>query len=232
MEKSSLHWPTAKPVLSLLTEARTVIILHALADVLTPLERSRKLFETSGYKLCELTAELNTLFEELDHLGAAETLQDFGARWMSVLMQQTSELRVQSAFMSWKSDKHVWTIKLGTESYSSSALFTELTEIVSGIREQMASRFPDGERDFAYLLSTCFEFELEFSRIQSLKAQHLDGYGDKEIRELIDKLSAQQATGRQFWCQVPFIEKKRTEEVCDLTSANAFGKHCVHRCLA
>jgi hypothetical protein len=82
--KSKLYWNSAEPVLDLLTEARTVIILSALADVLEPLERSRRLFETSGYKLSELTAELTTLFEALDHLSEAATLINIAAvRWQA-----------------------------------------------------------------------------------------------------------------------------------------------------
>jgi hypothetical protein len=110
--KSKLYWNSAEPVLDLLTEARTVIILSALADVHVPLERSRKLFETSGYKLSELTAELTTLFEALDHLSEAETLQQFGGKRMKALMAQSNELLINSdEFVELKVEKHAWTIK-------------------------------------------------------------------------------------------------------------------------
>jgi hypothetical protein len=129
---------------------------------------------------------------------------------MKALMTQSNELSINSdTFIELKAEKHAWTIKLGTKTFLPS-LFSELKQIVSAIRDQMASWSPDGERGFAHLFSTCFEF----SRFLSLKAQHLDGYGDAEICELIDTLSAPQATGRKFWCQVPFIKQERKNEVC------------------
>jgi hypothetical protein len=45
---SSMKWDAAEPVLTMLSNARNVYLLHAVADILQPLEASRKLFETSG----------------------------------------------------------------------------------------------------------------------------------------------------------------------------------------
>jgi hypothetical protein len=74
---SSLNWDVAKPILNLLTDARTVVMLHAVADIVEPLESSRKLFETSGSKLSDLTAPLRVVTDRLRELKQANSIQDF-----------------------------------------------------------------------------------------------------------------------------------------------------------
>ena len=217
-----IYWQSAVPVLALLTEVRTVVVLNALADILAPLERSRKLFETSGYKLSELTAELNASFEALEGLSAAESLQSSPGCRMRTLMEHSSHLYVDGGYITLHSENHSWSISLGTTNFSEADLHSEVTNIVIGIREQMSSRFPDGERGFAHLFSTCFEF----SRFASLKAQHLERYGDAEIGQLVDILSAKQASDRKFWCQVPMIHSAHQEEVDSLTCILAGCLHC------
>jgi hypothetical protein len=59
--ESSMYWDSAKRVLELLKRADVVVMLHCLADILEPLKRARKLFETSGFSLHELQGELNVL---------------------------------------------------------------------------------------------------------------------------------------------------------------------------
>jgi hypothetical protein len=58
---SSMYWDSAKPVLELLKRADVVVMLRCLADILEPLKRAQKLFETSGFSLHELQGELNVL---------------------------------------------------------------------------------------------------------------------------------------------------------------------------
>jgi hypothetical protein len=115
---SAMYWEAALPVFEILTKARTVVLLHAVADNIQPLEASRKIFETSGSKLSELRAEVVVLKEKLQTLSAAGSLQSFRCKHvqqlMSVFRDPSTAGHGQKVFSHWP--EHAWTIKLQADS--------------------------------------------------------------------------------------------------------------------
>jgi hypothetical protein len=201
-------WKKAESVLEKLTDARTVVLLHALGDILRPLESSRKLFETSGCKICDLTAELNVLSEQLDDLeGSATSLEEFGDKHMQLLMDVSNELAIHDGSIVLKWPRHDWSVKLNAAALGED-MIDNLCGVVKAIRDNLSDRFPADERDFLNLFDI---FQLE--SFHSVRASNVHTFGDTEIAELVDMLSKKQAAGRQFYCKVPFIEPSRKAEV-------------------
>ena len=95
-------------MLDLLLRADSVVLLHAMADVLSPLEASRKLFESTGCKLCDLRGEVTVLKGKLNsgdqcHISADIRLREHGHAQIRAQRpghhQQTHSIEVDSAFM-------------------------------------------------------------------------------------------------------------------------------------
>jgi hypothetical protein len=152
MVHSSLKWDIARPVLTLLTDLRTVVLLHAVADILEPLERSRKLFETSGLRLSDMTAPLRVLSDRLRLLEQCDSLSTFGSKYMNALMTASSSLHVDDGKVRLHWAKYTWSVTLRTCTLSDDCL-TQLKNIVRAIGDQVIERSPVGERAFAHFLS-------------------------------------------------------------------------------
>jgi hypothetical protein len=108
VHSASMKWDAACPLLDLLMDARTVVMLHAVSDILHPLERSRKLFESSGLTLSDITVPLRTLQESLLALEQAESLNSFGGKCMRQLVSVSDNLSVRDGKMQLK-----WVSMLG-----------------------------------------------------------------------------------------------------------------------
>jgi hypothetical protein len=209
MVNGSLDWAVAKPLLSQLTNASTVVMLFAVADVLEPLDRSRKLFETSGMKLSELTAPLRSLHDRLSALADADTLHSFGGKYMSQLREfwddrSTTEDKIVLCF-----PEHTWTITLRDGTMSQDVI-PQLCSIIHSIQEQLSVRFPASERGVANLLSI---FEIDSFRYMSVAESHT--FGDTEIVDLLELLNKKQASAssKDFFAKVPLIDKAKVKEV-------------------
>jgi hypothetical protein len=126
---------------------------------------------------------------------------------MDALRAATNNLATEGGFIVF-SDK-TCTIKLGLHTLSAAELVSEYRSIVRGVGEQMAERFPDDERSLAYLFSI---FQLECTGRQTVKT--IGTFGEHEIGQLVDILSKPQATGRDFFCKVPFIDPSTKAQVC------------------
>jgi hypothetical protein len=87
-------------------------------------------------------------------------------------------------------------------------MLTQLKQIVSTIRQQCEERFPAAECDFASMLSI-----FDIGVFQLMTAFESESFGDTEICALIDKLSTQQISGMEFYCQTPFISRDQKPEV-------------------
>jgi hypothetical protein len=202
-------------VLKVFTEARTVIMLNALADLLEPMQRASNVYQTAGCKIDLLTAELNTLSEKLELL--EETCVDIhsvGGDRMRALQGYTNNLAIEEGFIAFKHGK--CTIKLGLNTFSATELVSEYRSIVRGVREQISERFPEDERGLAHLFSI---FQIE--SIQRQTAMSIATFGEHEIEMLVDTLSKAQATGRDFFCKVPFIDPSAKSQVFFISHACA-----------
>jgi hypothetical protein len=188
-----IFWKKAESVLEKLTDARTVVLLHALGDILRPLESSRKLFETSGCKISELIAELNVLSEELDDLeGSSTSLPEFGDKDTQFLMDISNDLASTEGSIVLKWPHHGWSVKLNAAQLCD-GLLDDLCSIVKAIRNNVSDRFPIETRGCLNLFSI---FQLE--TFQPVRGSNLHAFGDTDIAELVDMLSTKQAVGRQL----------------------------------
>jgi hypothetical protein len=167
-------------------------------------------YQTAGCKLDKLTAELNSLSEKLQVLEeSCVDLHTLGGERMDALRAATNNLATEEGFNVYSHNN--CTIKLGMQTLSSSDLVSEYGSIVRGVREQAAERFLDDERGLAYLFSI---FQLE--SISRQTARTIGTYGEHELEQLVDILSKPQATGREFFCKVPFIDPSTKAQVCFL----------------
>jgi hypothetical protein len=171
------------------------------------LERSRKLFESSGLKLSDIAAPLRTLQESLLTLEQAESLNSFGGKCMRQLVSVSDNLSVRDGKMQLKWSQHTWQVSLRVSS-GLDGMLALLIQTVSTIREQCEEHFPAAERDFAIMLSI-----FDIGVFQHMTVFQSESFGDTEICALIDKLSTQQISGMEFYCQTPFISRNQKPEV-------------------
>jgi hypothetical protein len=87
-------------------------------------------------------------------------------------------------------------------------LVSEVDAVVSAITSNLCDRFPAEERAFAHLFDI---FPVE--TFLSGSADSLDTFGNSEIVELIEMLSKQESTGKQFYCRKPFITPVQLDQV-------------------
>jgi hypothetical protein len=114
---SELYWPAAVPVLEMLTRAETVVLLFAVSDILDPLEKARKIFETSGCKLSTVKGEVTVLRERLEILSrSATSIQSFGGDNMKHLMVASKNLHISKGMIILEWQQHEWQVELSTES--------------------------------------------------------------------------------------------------------------------
>jgi hypothetical protein len=208
------EWVHAKHVLEQATDARVVIMLHALADLLEIMQRACNVYQTAGCKLSLLTSELNTLSEKLEMLeDSCVDLQTLGGANMDALRRATRNLAIEEGFIVFRHTTS--SVKLGVGTLCSDDVVSEFKTIVRGVREQISERFPAEERGLAHLFSI---FQLESVSRQS--ARTIDTFGAYEISELVDTLSKSKATGREFFCNVPFIDTASKSQVRFVLSFN------------
>ena len=133
---SAAHWAAAQPVLDLLLRADSVVLLHAMADVLSPLEASRKLFESTGCKLCDLRGEVTVLKGKLNSLASATSLQTFGSARMATLRSASKDLAIINRRIQLKWTKHSWTVSLHA-SYLPDDFIDQLTAICANLVDKV-----------------------------------------------------------------------------------------------
>lgn len=164
---SHMYWKKAEPVLDMFTNARNVVLLHAVGDILIPLESSRKLFESRGCTLSSLTAELNVLTERLATL-QENTLdwKTFSGKYMNSLLNASNDLSPQGDSMMLRWSKHTWSVRLHSASLLE-GLLPELESVVAAIGANISDRFRAEERGFAHLFDI-FQLETFFFSWQHL----------------------------------------------------------------
>jgi hypothetical protein len=136
---SAAYWAAAVPVLDLLTRADSVVLLHAMADVLSPLEASRKLFESTGCKLCDLRGEVTVLKANLSSLASAPSLQKFGSANMTAMMSASNNLAITNRRILLKWSQHPWSVSLKA-SYLPDDLNDQLTTICEALVDKVCCR--------------------------------------------------------------------------------------------
>jgi hypothetical protein len=108
-KSSKLFWEPAVPVLQMLKTPDIVVFLHAMADILEPSEKCRKLFETSGFKLSEYTAVLRKHDEKLALLeDQAACLTTVEGKQMYGLMQCSNLFEAVDGYIVLNWPNHEW----------------------------------------------------------------------------------------------------------------------------
>jgi Domain of unknown function (DUF4371) len=138
-EFCSLFWDAAAPVLQMLTAAQNVYMLHAFADILQPLEQSRKIFETTGCPLSKIRGEVTVLKERLMQLSKSTDMavSDFGGKNVAKLMSASDNFKVKQGHITLKWPEHSWRITLKTTDFEASItkeLHTVCTSIITTVR--------------------------------------------------------------------------------------------------
>ena len=123
-------------MLDLLLRADSVVLLHVMADVLSPLEASRKLFESTGCKLCDLRGEVTVLKGKLNSLASATSLQTFGSARMATLRSASKDLAIINRRIQLKWTKHSWTVSLHA-SYLPDDFIDQLTAICANLVDKV-----------------------------------------------------------------------------------------------
>jgi hypothetical protein len=136
-----------------------------------------------------------------------------GGKRMTSLRKATKNFAVEDGFMVFCDP--ACSIKSGVDSLSSADVTSEFHSIVRGVREQIEDRFPEEEHGFAHLFSI-----FQLSSVARQTAQSISTFGDYEVEQLVDTLSKPQATGREFYCKVPFIPPADKPEVRSVFSVH------------
>lgn len=205
-ESPAAEWPAAEPVLALLKQSLVVVMLYALANVMLVLSTARKVFEQKGCKLTDLHANISTCRDRLKLLHQDKTsLGDFGGVHMDALRKLCPAVQHGRLPDKLQDRRYPWAIELTADNIAPDEVFNQLVNLVKGIDAELADRFPAGELELTQL------FEIfNFRFYKGLPEDILQTAGEKELTELLLKLSNRDEGPGRVWCKEPLIDITNT----------------------
>lgn len=229
---SSMYWPSAVSVLELLKRPLVLVSLHFVADLLTVLKVSRKLFEGTDFPIMQVHAEVQGACDSLEAFAAersaAVCIDELKGENMQSLLKATNCFQPTTSgkvVIHYSSNEHQFSAALNDEHLPPDIL-EQLAEIPRAAARCLQARFPCGESDLLSLLRAV-DFRTYIGRtLHTLNVSH-DGVSD--VRALVKMLNKKRhdVTGSQFWSNLPYIDGDDTEQVCLL---NGTVQTCITPC--
>jgi hypothetical protein len=216
---SKLYWPEAASVRILLKLA--LIALHFVADLLCVLRVSRKLFESTDFRIMQLQAELQSPIESLntfaDERSYAVCIEELKGKHIQLLLKATDGMqpskRSGGVVMSFSSEKHSFSTVLADEHLPDDIL-SQLADLPHSAVRCLHKRFPScsGEADMLSLLHVA---DIRTYVGRALHALDASENGVIDLRAFIQLLNTKKedAKGNQFWCNAPIISMESIDEV-------------------
>jgi hypothetical protein len=230
--ESSMYWPAAISVLELLRRPLVLVSLHFVADLLSVLKVSRKLFEGTDFPITQVHSEVQSACVSLDafaaECSASVCLDELKGTHMQSLLKAANGFQPNdcgNVIVTYVSDAHRFSIALNNEHLPSDIL-DQLAEIPRAASHCLQTRFPAGESDLLSLLRVV-DFRTYVGRsIHTLQSSQ-DGVAEvKSIIKLLNK-KQHEVTGNQFWSNLPYVDAADTEQVTTATCVHAAVPMCL-----
>ena len=202
-EGSVMYWSAAQTVYVMLCRPVVVIVLHAMADIVTHLERARKLFETQGAELSLMRSEVSMLKKQMQAMAAKKSLLEFGGKHMDALRAASNNFAVNEEgqiVLDFGGGKPKVPL---TKEPVPADLGEQLSEICSAVVRGLDDRFPEAELDVIDLFSI-----FDVTSIRAVPFSDLDTYGESELRDILQHCSKRfdGTNMKGFWCRKPLVD--------------------------
>ena len=176
-KKNKSGWETAEVLHSQLSDLYFVVLLHALDDVLHPLEHFRLYFEKDNNLPHKVPKQLNACKAALDDLVGVPNSKTTGGIAVQKFLKNVTKQLV------WRVSKGLKVQLHSDDAYSIDAVRTFLQDLIEEVKENLDDRFPDQD-----ILSAFAVFDPR--SYSDLKQAQLAAFGTEEIHKLLKHFCA------------------------------------------